>query len=176
MGPQEHLTFHSDYDFQLFAVAPALQQLDPVLAASLLAQHAEVAANLARYPQGLLSFYAGESSGKALVPNRLKPAGLQIYSVVESQNLNPLDMGLEFTVPRNLNGLGVTGSEVYFAQPNSPEAVVLGDTVACPSNLAHVLELAKAVPSLRKVATSCGGPQGHGAAMPTPFREPMSFN
>jgi hypothetical protein len=32
MGPQEHLTFHSDYDFQLFAVAPALQQLDPVLA------------------------------------------------------------------------------------------------------------------------------------------------
>jgi hypothetical protein len=166
MGAQEHhLIFHSEYDFQLFAVAPALEQMDPALAAKLLAQHAEAAANLTRFPQGLVSFYEGDSSfgNPVLVPNHQKPDGLRLYNVEEPQNLNPLDMGLEFTIPRNLNILGVTGSLVSYAQPGSPEASVVGvfgSDLSCPADLAHSFELATAVPALRKVATSCGGPLG----------------
>jgi hypothetical protein len=164
MGAGEHsIAFHSNYDFQLFAVAPALQQLDPALAAGLLAQHAEAAANLRRYPQGLPSFYEGDPYlGKdALAPNHQKQVGLQLYNTIEeAQNLKRMDMGLEFTVPRNLNLLGVTGSSVSFAPPDSPEAAVLGSGNSCPSDLVHSLELAKAVPVLRKVATACNGPIG----------------
>lgn len=164
MGAGEHnIAFHSNYDFQLFAVAPALQQLDPALAARLLAQHAEAAANLRRYPEGLPSFYEGDPYlGKdGLAPNHQKPVGLQLYNTIEeAQNLKPMDMGLEFTVPRNLNLLGVTGSSVSFAPLDSPEAAVLGSGNSCPSDLVHSLELARAVPVLRKLATVCNGPIG----------------
>jgi len=162
MGPPENnLTFHSNYDFQLFAVAPVLQQLDTPLAAKLLAQHDEAAASLERYPQGLVSFYGGDSyvDKDALRPDHVKPPGLQLYNAVEeNQTLKSLDMGLEFTVPRNLTLLGVTGSLVSFANPDSPDALVLGTGTACPSDLTHNLELAKAVPAQRKVATMCNGP------------------
>ena len=87
--------------------------------------------------------------------------GLQLYNTIEeAQNLKRMDMGLEFTVPRNLNLLGVTGSSVSFAPLDSPEAAVLGSGNSCPSDLVQSLELAKAVPVLRKVATACNGPIG----------------
>ncbi len=63
-------------------------------------------------------------------------------------------------VPRNLNLLGVTGSSVSFAPLDSPEAAVLGSGNSCPSDLVHSLELARAVPVLRKLATVCNGPIG----------------
>src|SRR4029077_19077274 len=84
-----------------------------------------------------------------LAISAFKPEGLKLYDNLEdSHNLNPLDMGLEFTVPRNLFTLGVTGSSVYFE--SSPlEKSILGASNKCPSDLLHGLELARKIPMQR---------------------------
>jgi hypothetical protein len=155
------ITFHSSYDLQLFAVAPILARLKPDLAASLLLDHGEAASYLKLYPQGLRSwnasgFYPGMD---VLGISRAKPSGLQLYnSAEEGQNLSALDMGLEFTVPRNLNVLGVTGSVGFFPNPNDPEASIIERPGGvCPSDVTHRLDLARSIPMTRKVPTACSG-------------------
>jgi hypothetical protein len=155
------ISFHSSYDFQLFAVAPILGHLKPDLAASLLFDHDEAASYLKRYPQGLRSWDVnGFLPGMDVLGiSRAKPSGLQLYNSAEGgQGLSALDMGLEFTVPRNLNVLGVTGSVVFFPNPNDPEASIIERPGGgCPSDVTHRLDLARSIPMTRKVPTACSG-------------------
>ena len=162
---ENNISFLSDYDFQFFAVAPALQHFDATRAAELLAQHPQVAATLKRYPDGLLSV---DTRGSSLQDDRVRPNTnvfrLNLYNTAEEgQNLSPADMGLEFTIPRNLKILGVTGLGFGFAyaSPTSPEGAVLNSKERCPSDVLHRLELARAVPLTREIAAGCGGPNGN---------------
>jgi hypothetical protein len=161
---ENKMSFLSDYDFQFFAVAPALQHFDATRAAELLAQHPQVAASLKHYPDGLLSL---DTRGSSLQDDWIRPNTnvfrLNLYNrAEEAQNLSPADMGLEFTIPRNLNILGVTGLGFGFAyaSPTSPEGAVLNSKERCPSDVMHRLELARAVPLTRKIAVTCGGFNG----------------
>lgn len=166
------INFNSNYEFQLFAVAPALQHLDPPRAANLLARHPEVISDLKRYPQGLASLdELGYMPNRSIItPDHHKPIGLQLFNTAEfGQNLSPMDMGLEFTIPRNLNILGVTGSVVYFPNPNDPEASILDRTGTCPTDVPHRLDLARTVPILRKVPTFCSGPFAAGCSYSDTF-------
>ncbi|HEX4785052.1 MAG TPA: hypothetical protein VH350_11955 [Candidatus Sulfotelmatobacter sp.] len=161
---ENSISFHSAYDFQLFAVATAIQHQDPDSAGSLLSRHLEVAADLKRYPEGLASLdvLGFRPEQNVLRVDHRKPQGLQLYNAIEeAQNLSSLDMGLEFTIPRDLNTLGVTGSVVFSANPGTPEALVLSETGTCPADVSHRLELARTVPVMRKEPFSCGGPAEH---------------
>jgi hypothetical protein len=160
----------SRYDLELFVVAPALQRFDPERATSLLAAHPKVAEYLKRFPKGLLSFDLRESYPTSY---RLKgptseqvPMGLQLYTSekgARSEGLSPLDMGLEFTIPMDLNiGLGVTGSGVFFADPSSPESELYKKVQGCPSDVDDFLKLVGSVPLSRKVP-----------AMPIQYSGPM---
>lgn len=158
---ENNISFNSPYDFQLFAVAPALQQLEPRRAADLLAGHSEVAADLKRYPRGLpsldvIGFYPGKDT---LAPFPWKPLGLQLYNQIEEgQSLSSLDMGLEFTISRNLGILGVTGGFALPTNPGDPEAGILDPAGPCPPDVPHRLELARSVPVSRKGSSICNGP------------------
>jgi hypothetical protein len=158
------LTSHSPFEFQLFAVAPAMRHLDPGQVRRLLRQHPEVKANLKRFPRGLASFDTQDFTPEREIVrvDHRKPEGLQLYNTVdERQNLSPLDMGLEFTIPRNVHLLGVNGSTLFYANPGSPEASALNEGNTCPKDLVRRLAMARAVPVLRKEPFSCGGPLGH---------------
>ncbi len=161
---ENNISFLSDYDFQFFAVAPALQHFDATRATELLAKHPQVAASLKRYPDGLLSV---DTRGSSLQDDWIRPNTnvfrLNLYNTAEeAQNLSPADMGLEFTIPRNLNILGVAGLGFGFAyaSPTSPEGAVLNSKERCPSDVLHRVELARALPLVRKIPMSCGGPYG----------------
>lgn len=164
MGSGENsLQFHSQYDLQLFAVAPALRHFDEKRATALLREHAEAAAELKRYPRGLPSFDPIDHApgAKVLRPDVREPEGLQLFNkIYEGQNLSPTDMGLEFTIPRQPPLMGITGSGLFYAQPNSPEALALqkiGNN--CPTDLAKRLqEGAQEAPFDRKVPVECSGP------------------
>jgi hypothetical protein len=159
MGPRENnMRFRSNYEQQLFAVAPALQELDGAQAGGLLAQHPEVAENLKRYPKGLASFAANDfSQNYAITPNHQKPMDLRLWSNSEDVlNLLPQDLGLEFTIPRTMLP-GVTGG-YYISDQKGPEVSVVDQSKAHPSEFAQHLELARTVPILRKVPVSCSGP------------------
>lgn len=155
----DSITFNSCYDIQLFAVAPALQKLDPARLANLLAQHPEVAADLHKYPQGLASLDPLDftTSATPISPDH-RLTGLRFYNKIEDgQNLSPSDMGLEFTFPRNLLQFGVTGSLVFWAYPQDPEASILERGGTCPIDVPHRLELARTVPVQRRVPPTCKG-------------------
>jgi len=163
-----NLSYDSRYDLELFVVAPALQRLAPDRAASLLAEHPKVAADLKRFPKGLLSVDLRESYPTSY---RLKgpstdfmPNGLQLYNSekgAHSTGLSPMDLGLEFTNPFDLNiGLGATGTGVFSAKPGSPESEIYKANRGCTGDLEQSLTLARSVPLTREVPTTCGGPTG----------------
>ncbi len=160
---ENNISFGSAYDLQLFAVAPALQQLEPQRAAALLAAHSGVAADLKRYPRGLpsldvIGFYPGKD---ALAPLPWKPYGLQLYNKIDNGSaLSSMDMGLEFTIPRDLGTFGITGAFGFSTNPGDPEAAILDPATPCPPDVAHRLELARSVPVSRKVPAICSGPDG----------------
>jgi hypothetical protein len=68
-GPSGSVSFASAYQFQLFALLPLLQKLDPAHAQQLLDDNQQVQAQLQQYPQGLNSITPSQPSGPA------KPAG-----------------------------------------------------------------------------------------------------
>lgn len=162
------ISYNSRYDLELFVVAPALQRLAPDRATSLLAEHPKVAEDLKRFPKGLLSVDLRDSyptsyrlrgpSGESM------PNGLQLYNSekgAHSTGLSPMDMGLEFTIPLDLNvGLGVTGSGVFYAAPGSPESELYKQNGGCPYPMERSLAQARSVPLTRKVPTTCSGPMG----------------
>jgi hypothetical protein len=158
------LSYKSNTDLELFAVAPALSKLDPPRAAALLAIHPAVEEYLQRFPDGLASFEPFGSDRISLTPSIFLPMGTASYATekgAHSIGLTSLDMGLEFTIPLNLNqGLGVTGSTLSYAPPGSPEAALLGTGNTCPPDVAHILASAGTVPLTRQVPTTCGGPNG----------------
>jgi hypothetical protein len=158
-----NLRFYSCYDTQLFAVVPALQKLDPAWAAHLLAQHAEVAADLRSYPQGLASLDSESfSPSRTVIRPDERLTRLKLYNAVEyGQDLSRLDMGLEFTVPRNLSQFGVTGALLFWANPKDPEASILEWGGSCPTDVPHRLELAGSVPIRRRVPPTCAGTCGY---------------
>ena len=164
----KNVSYNSRYDLELFVVAPALQRFAPDRATSLLTEHPKVAEDLKRFPKGLLSVDLRESyptSYRLRGPSsQFMPDGLQLYNSekgAHSTGLSPLDMGLEFTIPLDLNvGLGVTGSGVFYASPGSPESEIYKQTGGCPDDVEHSLMLTRSVPLTRKVPTTCGGPMG----------------
>ena len=146
------IAFRSQYDQQLFAVAPILRELDPERAASLLVGQPEAVEALRKYPEGLRSFFPAGFAPPAnfLRVSVLKPQGLMLYDKLEDfHNINPLDMGLEFTVPGNQ--LGVTGSVVYFGGSDL-ENSILGSSGKCPPDVLHGLELVRTISNRRTVA------------------------
>jgi hypothetical protein len=157
---ENYIELHSDYGVQLFVVAPALQELDGAQAAALLAQYPEVADNLKRYPKGWPSFAVNDFSlNYAISPNHEKPMDLRLWSNSEDiLNLDPHDLGLEFTVPRTMLPGFAAGGGLYLSDPKGPEVSVLEQLKAHPSDFAQHLELARTVPIVRKVAEACSGP------------------
>lgn len=145
------IEIHSRYDQQLFALAPVLKELNPARAKSLLEQHPDAAEALRKYPEGLKSFAPDSFAPRAnvLEVSAVKPGGLTLYDNLQDwHNLSSLDMGLEFTIPRDLFTLGVTGSLVYYG--TSPlEKSILGTSGKCPSDVLHGLELARTIPMQR---------------------------
>jgi hypothetical protein len=72
--------FQSNYDFILFALAPALQELDKSRAAELLGQHPEAADAIKRFPKALASFASDDFSlNYAIVPRHDKPPDLFLW-------------------------------------------------------------------------------------------------
>ncbi len=190
-GEGTRIAFNSNYDFQLFAVIPALQRFDPARAAELLSEHTEVAAEIKRYPKGLVSL---DEAGLAFSePNFSWPfhrvgyhpmsEGQEAYNAIGNpqQTLSALDLGLEFTIPRDTNALHVTGfvnpfadsgdstsrinvtqsSEFRIDTLTDEEFSILQPAASCPSDIAHRLELAMAAPLVRKECRSFGGPLSH---------------
>jgi hypothetical protein len=155
------ITFHSSYDYQLFAVVPALRQVDPNRAAQLLSQHPEVAANIKRFPAGLVSLGV-DSKGVNLAVQHDELRGMQIYNTVKTtQELTDMDLGLEFTIPRDPETLRIAGATVLYVYPDDPETAIIGQTGNCPSDVAHRLELAQTVAITVKVTAECSGPLNH---------------
>lgn len=152
--------FHSDYDFALFVIAPALRQIDRRRTTDLLERHPEVADALNRYPKGLASFDPNDfSHAFATVPRHDKPPDLGLWNDLEDPlNLLPQDIGLEFTIPRAPLP-GVTGSGFYIEDPKGPEVSVLARLKDCPADLADHIDLFHTVPILRKVPFTCEGPE-----------------
>jgi hypothetical protein len=151
----KNLSYRKYVDIELFAVAPALKKLDPARANALLAEHPAVEEFLSRFPDGLPSFAAGDLffRGNGVIP-RSQPVVMDTptYATVEgaqASRLMSLDMGLEFTIPLDLKGLGVLGAmEVW---PPSPEATaLLGTGKTCPPDVPHILASADAVELIRK--------------------------
>jgi hypothetical protein len=163
-----NISYNSRYDLELFVIAPALQRFAPDRATTLLAEHPRVAEDLKRFPKGLLSVDIRESYPTSYrlrgFSGEFMPDGLQLYNSdkgAHSTGLNPMDMGLEFTIPLDLNvGLGVTGSGVFYAAPGSPESEIYKQTGGCLDDTEHGLALARSVPLTRKEPTTCGGPMG----------------
>jgi hypothetical protein len=163
-----NVSYNSRYDLELFVLGPALQRFAPDRAASLFAEHPKVAEDLKRFPKGLLSVDLGESyptSYRLRGPSSERmPNGLQLYNSekgAHSAGLDPMDMGLEFTIPLDLNaGLGVTGSGVFYAAPGSPESEIYKQNGGCSGDLERSLTLSRSVPLTNKVPTTCGGPTG----------------
>ncbi len=160
------LSYRSYSDLELFAVAPALLKLDPARAAKLLDSHPAVQEYLHRFPGGLPSFdstffYANNEKLGAAPPI---PRGRDSFATEPGAHTSPLsalDEGIEFTIPLNLmQGLGVTGSLVYFASPGSAEAALLGTGNTCPPDVPHILASIDTVPFSRRLPNACSGPNG----------------
>ena len=184
------IEFHSNYDFQLFAIIPALQRSAPERATAFLSQHPEIGADVKRFPDGIrsldeLGFPFGEAQGGGTdvrVTHHLEPDRLQGYDTVGKgpQSLAARDLGLEFTVPRDLNTLPVTGflRSVSDGQVNSfvnitltnedmepsltgAEVALLEPSGACPADMSHRLEDINASPITRGQCIALGGPMDH---------------
>jgi hypothetical protein len=160
------LSYNSYSDLELFAVAPALLKLDSARAAKLLAIHPAVQEYLSRFHDGLPSFdktffYAMNENLGVTPPI---PPGRNSFATEQgahSSTLSALDEGIEFTIPLNLaQGLGVTGSTIYFASAGSPEAGLLGTGNTCPPDVPHILASVDTVPLSRRIPMACSGPNG----------------
>jgi hypothetical protein len=182
--------FHSNYDFQLFAVIPVMRRLDSGRAAALLSQHPEVDANIKQFPEGLrsldelgIAFDEAEGGGPDVrVAHHPEPEGLRGYDTVDRapQTLAARDLGLEFTVPRDLNALPVTGflrsmndGQVRsFVNPTlsnddrdpsltKAEVALLDQSGSCPADISHRLDEVNASPITRGRCMLWGGPSEH---------------
>jgi hypothetical protein len=103
---------------------------------------------LHRFPGGLPSFdlvgfYPG-GSGIGVSSSLFLALGTASYATEKGAHsiaLSPLDMGLEFTIPLDINvGLGVTGSIISYA-PGSPEAALVGTGITCPRTQRRMVQL-----------------------------------
>ena len=169
VGCGDHnLSYQSRYDLELFAVAPVLERFDPARLKLLLTEHPQVAEFLKRFPGGLPAFdvndfYPNTYALSKFTSNHV-PIGLQLYTSdigAHSTGLSPMDMGLEFTIPLNLNiGLGVTGSGGFYASPGSTESELFKKYSGCSDDESQLLKESSSVPQSRKVATTCNGPDG----------------
>lgn len=156
------------YDLELFAVAPALEGLDPARLKLLLAGHPRVADFLKRFPGGLPAFDPNDFYPNTYALSKFTsghvPVGLQLYTSdigAHTTPLSPMDMGLEFTIPLNLSsGLGVTGSGFFYSAPGSTESELFEKYSGCSDDESRLLKEASSVPHSRKVATACSGPDG----------------
>ncbi len=163
---QNSLSYDSYYDMELFAVALPLKRLDAEHVAALLVEHKQAANYLEKYPGGLRQFHPGAFPDRpvSLQSSQFDPVGLQLYTTergARSGALLSLDMGLEFTIPMNLAvGLGVTGSEMYYADNADPEFKDLSRSNICPPDFTRWMSLVPKLPVLRKVPMECGGPDG----------------
>jgi hypothetical protein len=182
--------FHSNYDFQLFAVIPVMRRLDPGRAAALLSQHSEVEAKIKQFPEGLRSldelgigFSEDEGGGPDVrVAHHLEPEGLQGYDRVDKapKTLAARDLGLEFSVPTDLNMLPVTGflrsvddsmvrSFVNITLANEDrdpslteaEVALLDQSGSCPADISHRLDEVNVSPITRGLCMAGGGPLQH---------------
>ncbi|HEX4580519.1 MAG TPA: hypothetical protein VH139_00590, partial [Acidobacteriaceae bacterium] len=162
-GPNS-FSYRTETDFQLFAVAPALQKLAPARAAALLQDHPDTAKWLDKYPRGLESFDQNHSfhGGTAVRPSALKPKDLLTFGYAAPSEISLLqtDYGLEFTRADFPAYIQPTGSGFFetFTDHNSPEYAAYKAVV----NASHpdVLKALGDVPVLRKVASECSGPNG----------------
>jgi hypothetical protein len=156
------------YDVELFAVAPALERFDPARLKLLLTEHPKAAELLKRFPGGLPAFDPNDFYPNTYALSKFSsdhvPIGLQLYTSdlgAHSTGLSPMDMGLEFTIPLNLNiGLGVTGSGVFYAPPDSKESELFKKYSGCSDDESSLLKEASSVPLSHKIATACSGPNG----------------
>ncbi len=169
IGSGDHnLSYHFRYDLELFAVAPALERFDPARLKLLLTEHPQVAEFLKRFPGGLPAFDPNDFYPNTYALSKFTsdhvPIGLQLYTSdigAHTTGLSALDMGLEFTIPLNLNiGLGVTGSGIFYAPPGSTESELFKKYSGCSDDESQFLKEASSVPHSHKVATACSGPDG----------------
>jgi hypothetical protein len=169
VGAGDHnLSYQFRYDVELFAVAPALESLDSAGLKLLLNKHPQVAEFLKRFPGGLPAFDPDDFYPNTYALTRFTsdqvPVGLQLYTSdigAHTTGLSALDMGLEFTIPLNLNiGLGVTGSGGFYARPGSTESELFKKYSQCSGDESQLLKEASSVPHSRRVASMCSGPIG----------------
>jgi hypothetical protein len=169
VGSGDHnLSYQFRYDVELFAMAPALERFDPARLKLLLTEHPRVAEFLKRFPGGLPAFDPNDFYPNTYALSKFTsdhvPIGLQLYTSdigAHTTGLSALDMGLEFTIPLNLNiGLGVTGSGMLYAPPGSTESELFKKYSGCSDDESRLLKESSSVPHSRKVATMCSGPMG----------------
>lgn len=165
-GPN-NISFQTETDFQLFAVGPALEKLDPARATTLLREHPATAKWLAKYPQGLESFDQNHSfhGGDLIQPSSIMPRDLRTFEDAEANeqpSLSADDYGLEFTradFPAYIEPNGASGEFFEtFADHHSPEYSAYQAVVNMPD--AEVLIAVDSVPVIRKIPMTCGGPNG----------------
>jgi hypothetical protein len=161
-GPN-NIGFSKETDLQLFAVAPALQKVDPARATKLLQESPETAKWLIQYPNGLESFDQNHSFhhlGAAVHRSTAVPRELRTFGVANASSLLALsqeDEGLEFTrsdFPYYLQPSGL-GFFEQFADHKSPEYAAYHTVMS--AHQPDVLAAVANVPEMRKVPTSCSG-------------------
>lgn len=157
--------FRTETELQLFAVAPALQRLDATRATALLQQHPDTAKWLTQYPLGLESFDQNHSfhGGAAVQPSTRVPTDLLTFGTDDAGellNLLQTDEGLEFTRADFPHYIQPTGADFFeqFTDHNSPEYAAYRAIVS--AHQPDVLAAVASVPVMRKVPTSCSGPNG----------------
>jgi hypothetical protein len=179
LGSGDHnLSYPFRYDVELFAVVPSLERFDPARLKLLLTEHPQAAEFLKRFPGGLPDFDPNDFYPNTYALSKFTsdhvPVGLQLYTSdmgAHTTALSPMDMGLEFTIPLNLNsGLGVTGSGVFYAAPDSKESELFKKYSGCSDDESSLLQEASSVPLSHKVATACSGPDGAWCSYSNEFR------
>ncbi|MGA3079832.1 MAG: hypothetical protein ABSD44_00450 [Terracidiphilus sp.] len=157
-GPN-NIGFSKETDLQLFAVAPALQKLDPARATKLLQESPETAKWLIKYPNGVESFDQNHSfhyGGVAVQPFKAVPSDLRTFGVGNAALLQE-DEGLEFTRSDFPYYLQPSGSGLFeqFTDHKSPEYAAYRAVVS--AHQPDVVAAVASVPEMRKVPTSCSG-------------------
>jgi hypothetical protein len=158
------LAFNQYSDIELFAVAPALQRLDPDRAVELLSEHSATVAMLKRFPRGLADFYTMDNGYDGIFSPPHRPGskytvGNEVCdseAALRSANFDFHDLGLEFTVPLKADSIMTPPNWGRLAAyPDAPEAKVLPLQGHCPEDWQHRLELARTVEISQKMIDAC---------------------
>jgi hypothetical protein len=151
--------FRSRYDMELFALAAALEKIDPDQAKSLLTARPDVSDAFRRFPKGFESVAPNTFDyNYSVVVSHEKPADLRLWSDPNDPlNLLPEDIGEEFSRQPG-PWPGITGGYFSSYDQNGPEASVIAQWKACPPDMAERLEEpARAVPISRQQPIICTG-------------------